>query len=255
MREAVFFMFGMILLAVVAALIFFGITDRFFGKMGVANWVAFLLVLAFAVAAMFPPLVLASGVSFSYAGFFLPLLLGVVAMFSLGATSSLLRAVVGCLAVAGIVLAARVAMVPVASYRAAVPAFITAGLAGGVAAFVIARGRLAVLASLLTGCVLGDFIAAMLFRFVTGATYMLQLGQNGLFDTVVLAAVAGGLTCEIAQLVHRAVSRRAGVSMPAQAPVAVGFEAGQDNALNKTELPAHSEDDDLFDDYFNVDID
>ena len=113
-------MIGMILLAAIAVMIFFGLTDRFFSKMGVANWVAFLIVLAFAVAAVFPPLVTGGNVSFSYAGFFLPLLLGVVAMFALGANSSLLRAIVGAMVIAGITVASRIAVPPVGNYGNAV---------------------------------------------------------------------------------------------------------------------------------------
>lgn len=246
-------MVGMILLAVLAALVFFGVTDRYFGNMGVANWVAFLIVLAFAVAAMFPPLVTDGGVSFSYAGFFLPLLLGVVAMFALGASSALLRALVGSLAVAGIVLAARVAFVPVESYRAAVPAFLIAGFASGIVSFIIGQSRLASLASLLCGCILGDFIGALLFRFVTQSAYMLQLGQNGMFDTVVLAFLVSGVTAEVSVLVRRALSRRAHHAYyPALS--AVNIEAAEDNPVEKEKvLPA--EDDDVYDDYFNDDID
>lgn len=248
-------MIGMILLAVLAVLIFFGVTDRYFSHMGVANWVAFLIVLAFAVAAMFPPLTTATGVSFSYAGFFLPLLLGTVTLFALGANASLLRAVVGGMAVAGIVIATRVAVVPVASYSAAIPALLIAGFAGGIVSFVIGQSRLAALSSLLCGCVLGDFICAMLFRFVTESTYWLQLGQNGMFDTVVLGTIVGGLTAEIAAVAHRALSRRRSDDyMPVNAAVAQ-TEAAEDTAVDAANANLTEEDDDLYDDYFNDDID
>ena len=247
-------MIGMILLAVLAVLIFFGITDRYFSHMGVANWVAFLIVLAFAVAAMFPPLTTAAGVSFSYAGFFLPLLLGTVTLFALGANASLLRAVVGSMAVAGIVIAARVALVPVAGYNAAIPALLVAGFAGGIVSFVIGQSRLAALSSLLCGCVLGDFICAMLFRFVTESTYWLQLGQNGMYDTVVLGTIVGGLTAEVAAVLHRALSRRSHAYMPANAAVAQ-IEAAEDTAIDAEKVTLTEEDDDLYDDYFNDDID
>lgn len=247
-------MIGMILLAVVAVMIFFGITAGFFREMGVANWVAFLVVLAFAIAAVFPPLVTGTNVSFSYAGFFLPLLLGVVMMFALGYGGNLLRAVVGALAVAGIVVAPRIALPPVSDYRAAIPAICIVGFAGGITAFVIGRNRLAMLGATLTGIVLGDFITALLFRFVTGATgNLLQLGQNGIFDTIVLTVLVGGVTLEAVHLIARAVSRRRASGAPAFAEATT--EAAEDNAFSHEEFGGVTEDDDLFDDYFNDDID
>ena len=247
-------MIGMILLAVLAVSIFFGITDSFFGKMGVANWVAFLVVLAFAVAAVFPPLVTGANVSFSYAGFFLPLLLGVVTLFALGANSSLLRAVVGALSVAGIVIAARIALPPVAGYRAAVPSILIAGFAGGITAFVIGQSRLATLSATLCGTVLGDFVAAMLFRFVTGAPgVVLQLGQNGIFDSAVLAAIVGGVSVEIVQRVRQALSHRTAAYVPQGA--AVNIEAAEDMPISeKNERFSHeTEGDDVYKDYFDDD--
>lgn len=241
-------MIGIVLLATLAVLVFFGITDSFFSAFGVANWVAFLVVAAFAVASMFPPLVTETGVSFSYAGFFLPLLLGVVTLFALGLSANLLRAVVGSVAVAGIVIAARVAFVPVSSYTAAVPSILIAGFAGGIAAFAIGQHRLAALGALLIGCVLGDFTVAMLFRFVTESTYLLQLGQNGMFDSLVLALVTSGCVAVLTKAVSRAFARRRGkYSVPIGAAVPTA-EAGQDNDL--PEGTAQTEEDDLYDDYF-----
>ena len=244
-------MIGMILLAAIAVMIFFGLTDRFFSKMGVAKWVAFLIVLAFAVAAVFPPLVTGGNVSFSYAGFFLPLLLGVVAMFALGANSSLLRAIVGAMAIAGITVASRIAVPPVGNYGNAVASILIVGFAGGITAFIIGQGRLAMLASVLCGVVLGDFICAMLFRFVTGATGTLfMLGQNGIFDTLIVTALVGGISLEIGNLIRRSVTSRQ------SAPVAVQFEAGEDVKFDSEEKRTSiDEEDDLFEDYFNDDVD
>ena len=246
-------MLGMILLAVMAVMIFFGLTDRFFAKMGVANWAAFLIILAFAVAAVFPPL-LVGRVTLSYAGFFLPLMLGTVAMFALGANSTLLRAIVGTLAVAGIVLATRVAFVPT-GYSSAIPSILIIGFAGGIAAYIIAQSRLAVLASVLCGIVLGDFASAMILRFALDTGYLLQLGQNGIFDALVLSLIIGAVTLEVAAVITRAVSRRIenASSTPA---LASQIEAAEDVKIDENDvmLPA-DEDDDLFEDYFNDDID
>ena len=91
----------------------------------------------------------------------------------------------------------------------------------------------------------------MLFRFVTGATgTMFMLGQNGIFDSLVTAALVGGITLEIGNLIRRAATNRQAV------PVAAQFEAGEDVKFDSTEktVPA-DEEDDLFEDYFNDDVD
>lgn len=242
-------MIGMILLATLAVAIFFGITAKFFEKMGVANWVAFLIVLAFAVAAVFPPLIVGT-VSFSYAGFFLPLLLSAVLMFAIGINGTLARTVAGVLAIAGIVIATRVAIVPIGN-NAATASILIIGFAGGIVSFIIGQNRFAVLASTLGGIVLGDFITAMIFRFVTDTTgYMLQLGQNGIFDTVVLSAIVGCVTLEIVNLISNAFSRHRVVRE------AVQFEASEDNMFKESDLMLPpNEEDDIYDDYFNDDID
>lgn len=256
-------MIGMILLAVLAVLIFFGLTDRFFAKMGVANWVAFLVVLAFAVAAVFPPLAIGS-VTLSYAGFFLPVILAVVSMFAIGANGSLIRAIVAALAVAGVVLSTRVAFVPSGGYRNTLISVLIIGLSGGIVAYIIGQGRLAVFASLLGGIVLGDFISAMIFRFVLGESYLFQLGQNGIFDSIVLAVIVGGVTLEIANRIIVKVTGAADVPRLAS-KTAAQTEAAEDIRLDKPssvipigdadDLIPPGEEDDLYDEYFNDDID
>ena len=90
-------------------------------------------------------------------GFFLPVMLGAVAMFAIGANAGLLRAIVGALSVAGVTLAARVAFPPV-SYTAAIASILIVGFAGGIVSYIIGQHRLAALASTRGGIVLGDFI-------------------------------------------------------------------------------------------------
>lgn len=255
-------MIGMILLAVLAVLIFFGLTDRYFAKMGVANWVAFLIVLAFAVAAVFPPLTLGT-VSLSYAGFFLPVMLGAVAMFAIGANAGLLRAIVGALSVAGVTLAARVAFPPV-SYTAAIASILIVGFAGGIVSYIIGQHRLAALASTLGGIVLGDFISAMLFRFAIGNTVMFELGLNGIFDSLVLSAIVGSVTLEVANVIIRAVERNSAATRSAPAPVLYNTEAAEDNDFDDEhkflpigdadDLIPPAEEDDIYDEYFHDDI-
>lgn len=255
-------MIGMIILAVLAVLIFFGLADKYFVKMNVAGWVAFLILLAFAVAAVFPPLVLGN-VSISYAGFVLPIMLGVVTLFAIGWNSALLRTVVSALAVSGIVLAARVAFAPI-SYNAAIPSVLIVGFAAGIVSYIIGQSRLSSFSSVLCGIVLGDFITAMIFRFVFGSGYYFALGQYGIFDSIVLASVVGAVTLEIASLIIKAVERNTVISNTSASRVAVNIEAAEDNDFERDKefLPIGDADslvppdleDDMYDEYFDDDV-
>ncbi|MDE7395147.1 MAG: hypothetical protein K2M95_03400 [Clostridiales bacterium] len=237
-------MIGMILLAVLAALIFFGATSHFFSEMGVANWVAFLVVFGVALAAVFPPLRFYGGVSFSYAGFFAPLLIGLFMFFSVLKSGGILRTLAGIPAVAGIVLAARISFPP---FTNSIPSMLIIGLVGGVAAFLVGRSRIAMLASVLLGIVLGDVIATLLFRYVLGTATILPFGQYGIFDAFVLGVLVAGFTTEMVGMIAGAMHRQRVSTMP----VATAIEAGKDNAFNPDTL---YEDED-FDEYFNDDID
>ena len=247
-------MIGLVTLAVVAVIIFFGLTAKYFENMGVPNWVALLIVLAFSVAAVFPPL-MTNAVSLSFAGFVLPLLLGIVAMAALGFTSNLARAAIGTLAIAGVTVAARVAYEPF-DYSSAIPSILIVGIVGGVASFAICGNRLSMLASLTVGVVLGDFISAMLFRFVTDSTGgLLRLGVFGIFDAVVVGAVVGAVTLEIVGLIIRARAR-APKARKSLAVVPALIEAGEDTKIEEEiEKSDNTEEDEVYEDYFNDDID
>ena len=247
-------MIGLITLAVIAVLIFFGLTAKYFANMGVPNWVALLIVLAFAVAAVFPPLMM-NAVSISFSGFVLPLLLGIVAMFALGATSNLFRAVLGTLAVAGVTVAARVAYEPL-DYTGAIPSILIVGIVGGVVSYLICGNRLSMLASITVGIVLGDFISAMLFRFVTFATgHVLRLGNYGVFDATVIGVAVGAITLEIAGLIMRSRARST-KTQKSLAAVPALIEAGEDTKLSEENKKTDSEEEeDVYEDYFNDDVD
>ena len=250
----------MITLAVIAVLAFFGLTAKYFENMGVPNWVAFLIILAFAVAAVFPPLMVGN-VTISFAGFVMPLILGIVAMFALGATSNLARAFAGVFAIAGITVAARVAYEPL-DYSGAIPSMLIVGIVGGFASYLICGNRLSMLSALTVGVVLGDFVSAMLFRFVTmGTGHILRLGEFGEFDTVVIGLAVGAITLEIAGLIMRSRTR---VPKTVKTPIVVPalIEAGEDVKIDdesknaeESKIAETAEDDDVYEEYFNDDID
>ena len=235
-------MVGMILLAVLAALIFFGAASHYFSKIGVANWVAFLVVFGLAVAAVLPPLRF-YGVTLSYAGFFVPLLLGLIAFFSVLRSGGILRTLAAIPAVAGIVLAARITFSPFVN---SIPSMLLIGIIGGVAAYAIGRTHIAVLTAVLLGIVLGDVIATLLFRYVLDTSVLLSFGQYGIFDAIVLGLLVSGIVLEASGAVARLWRERRTVPIAAAA-----IEAGEDNDFEKVTR----EEEEDFSEYFNDDID
>lgn len=234
-------MIGLILLTVLATLIFFGVTSRFFSALGIANWVAFLIVFSIGVAALFPPLRFA-GMSYSWAGFFVPLLLGMILFFALAKTGGVFRTFAAVPAVAGIVLATRITFSPSENF---IPSMLIIGFLGGAAAFLICRNRMATMASVMLGLVLGDAITVLLQRFVLGTLSTLSYGQFGMFDTFVLTALVAGVMAEIAAIVKTSAQRK----QYAGTRSASAFEAGEDPDV----VPRLDDEEDS--ELFNDDID
>lgn len=239
---------GLVLLAIVAVLIFFGLTTRFFKRIGVANWLAFLLVLALVVGAVLPNIRIGTMFSMNIGGFLLPLSVTVFLMIMLGANSNLAKSVLALLAVASVAISTRMLMMPT-SMGMQIGASIIVGIVGGAVAYLIAKSRLGTLAAAMGGIVLGDIVVSLVYRFVTETTgNVLMLGVNGVFDSLIIASVFGVLLAEVIGFARRMASDRrisAGV---------VQTESAEDNLFEGYTI-APSEDEDGFDDYFNDDID
>ena len=63
---------GLILLSALAILTFFGVTERFFRKVGIPDWLAFLLVLSFVIGAVVPEIPIGTRVTLNVGGFIIP---------------------------------------------------------------------------------------------------------------------------------------------------------------------------------------
>lgn len=211
---------GLIILGVLGVLVFFGATERFFRKMGIANWLAFILVLAFVAGAVVPRVTIGSAFAMNIGGFAVPLVLTVALAVFIGWNAELFRAGLATLAVASTAVATRMLLLPT-STALMITASLIVGFVGGAVAFIIGRTRAATLTAALGGIVLGDVITSVVYRyFVDGSA--VALGTRGVFDSLVIAAVFGVLLSEVI------ASIRKNADVPVLVPA---LEAGEDTDL------------------------
>jgi len=211
---------GLIVLGVVSVLIFFGLLERFFVKMGVKSWLAFLLVLALVIGAIIPDITIGSFLSVNIGGFVVPLVIMVMLLAMMKSRPEVFRTIVSLIAVAAVAITARMLIEPLNAGLIMASSLII-GFVGGTAAFLAGQTRLSTLAAAMGGIILGDIITGLMYRFMGGVTTV-ALGSYGVFDSVVVAGVFGMLLCEAILAIKRVnSSKRTAASI-------VLAEAGED---------------------------
>ncbi len=197
---------GLVLLAVVAILIFFGLSERFFKSMGVPEWLGFAIALALIVGAVIPNISIGSGFVMNIGGFIIPIIGMIVLAFFIGANWDLARMFFAVLSVAAVAVATRVLILPNTSGNI-LAATLIVGFVGGTVAFLIARSRVSTLASVMGGVVLGDLIVNLIYVFGIGG-YVFSMGTRGVFDSLVVGCVFGILLLEAVVAARRVTSSK-----------------------------------------------
>src|SRR5690554_5017499 len=103
---------GLILLAIVAILIFFGLSERVFRQLGVNKWVAFIFVLALVIGAIVPNINIGNVFSLNVGSFLVPLIIMTVLMLIMKSGSEVLRGILGIISVAAVAVATRMLIEP-----------------------------------------------------------------------------------------------------------------------------------------------
>ncbi|MCL2675911.1 MAG: DUF1614 domain-containing protein [Firmicutes bacterium] len=227
---------GLILLALVAILIFFGISERFFRALGLKNWVAFLLVLALVVGAVVPNLTIAGVLTVNWGGFVVPLVIMAVLMVLMRGKDQIMRAVLAIFAVAAVAVATRMLIEPTRG-ALILAASLIIGFLGGTAAYLAGQSRLGSLTGAIGGIILGDIITNFLYVYVFSG-YEFMLGSYGVFDSIVIAGVFAIVLYEAISAIKRTAERRNGIGAKRQGNavgqgglrghVKAGAEAGED---------------------------
>lgn len=219
---------GLVLLAVVAILIFFGLSDKFFKNVGVSPWVGFVLAMLLIIGAVIPNVTVGEGFVFNFGGFVVPIIGMIVLMAYIGWNRTLLKVVFAELVIAAIAIATRVLILPETTGMILAASLIV-GFVGGAVAFLINGSRLGTLASVMGGIVLGDLIVNLIYVFGIGG-YVFSMGTRGVFDSIIIACVFGILLLEAVVTARRTASnnRVAHSSMNAESADDIGKDEFND---------------------------
>ena len=236
---------GLVILGIVALLIFFGVAERFFRKIGVSNVLAFLLVLALVVGAVVPNIKIGSAFEMNVSGFLIPVILVVVLSVMIGFNSDLSRAYIAMAAVAGVAVATGM-LINTTTLAGQVTASVIMGFVGGAIAYLIAMTRLSTLIAAIGGIVIGDIIVSLINYFVmpSSAVTSVSLGTQGVFDAVILAAVFGIMMVEVVSAMKRTVNRKRVKKS------ALSMEISEDNDVSGKEMSTVVREED-FSEYFD----
>lgn len=185
---------GLIILGVIAVAVFFGAAERFFRKIGVPNWSAFLLVLALVAGAVVPEIKIGS-FTMNLGGFAVPAVIAVIAAVLIGWDGELFRCGIATLAAASAYTATRMLIVPDTTAMT-ITASVVGGFLVGAVSYLISGSRLGTAAAASGGTVLGDLAVSLVYRFFIDGSPV-SLGTRGAFDSLVIALVFGLLLSEI----------------------------------------------------------
>jgi len=231
---------GLIILGVVAILAFFGLLERFFIKLGLKSWVALILVLGLVVGAVVPPIVFGTALSISIGGFIAPLVVVIVLLGVAKNRSESFRAVVAMLAVASVAVATRMLLAPL-NASLILAASLIIGFVGGASAFLAGHTRVASVSSAIGGIILGDVIIGLIRFFVGGD--MVVLGAQGVFDSLIIAAIFSLLVCEAIGAIKRVNLEKRGARVMRGRELAMAEAAeDEDVAGNETSNEIGKED-------------
>lgn len=222
---------GLVLLTVVAILIFFGLSDKYFKNLGISPWIGFVLALALIIGAVIPNVNIGSSFVMNLGGFIVPIIGMVVLAIFIGWNVDLLRMMFSVIVIAAVAVATRTIILPDTTGMI-LAASLVVGFIGGTVAFLITGSRLGTLASVMGGVVLGDVITNFIYVFGIGG-YVYSVGTRGVFDSLIIAIVFGAL------LLEAVASARISTSNRRMAQSSMHTEAAQDIAK------------DDFDDYFD----
>ena len=197
---------GLILLSVLAVLTFFGVAGRFFRKIGIPDWLAFVLVLAFVIGAVVPEIPIGGGrLILNVGGFIIPVIFLVILLSVSPIKKDMLRAVLAVIAVAGVTVAVRMLIRPGSDGLFLVTMAVT-GILGGITAYLAGGTRLSTLFGAGGGILLGDIVNNTIAHVMYKTT--MALGTRGVFDSIVTAAIVGIVLLEAVEAIKRATGEK-----------------------------------------------
>ena len=194
---------SLILLAVVSALILFGVAQRVLDRMQLSDRAALLITAAIFFGGLIPDIRLGRMV-FNIGGFVVPVGVCIYLLVKTDTGKEVRRAIVGSVLTA-IAVFALGRLLPSEPEQMAIDPNYVYGLAGGVIAYLLGRSRRSAFICGVLGVVLADTATALL-NWSQGIRTTLSLGVAGAMDTVVLSGLIAVLLAElVGEIIERMV--------------------------------------------------
>ncbi|MBQ7227157.1 MAG: hypothetical protein IJX05_02005 [Clostridia bacterium] len=190
---------GLVILGVSAVLLFFGAAEKYFDRLGLTSWLAFLLILALIVGAVTPEIRTENFVM-TVGGFVVPLVVSIVLFALASRQGSMLRTLLAVILVTSSTIIFRLIFDVTDSVMLLVSNLLI-GFVGGALGALGAGSRLGALAGGMGGVVLGDLISALTQTYIFGSgTFALG---GGIFDGVIIATAFGLIVAEVTQSLRK----------------------------------------------------
>lgn len=185
--------FSLLVLSILVIMLICGAGQRVLDKLRMNDKWALGLLVAIIVGIIIPPISIGKLVSFSIGGFLIPLGICAYLMIRTGWSSDLLRAVIGSIVTAGLILLIQYLMPSETPEDIVVDNVWLYGLVSGSVAYILGRSR----RNAFICSILGIFLASIiqfLLNLGVGIETPLRLGLAGAFDTIILSTlIAVGL--------------------------------------------------------------
>lgn len=176
-----------IILVGLLIVVMLGFGDRFLDKLKLSDRVAMIVLLLIVIGVVIKPIQITQYFSFSIGGFLIPFLLCVYLLIRVGWSRDLLRAVIGTVVTAGLIIGVQYLLPADPESMWIDPLFIY-GFLAGVVAYVLGRSRRNAFICAVLGLVLAEFVNWFI-NWQMGVKEVLGLGVGGYFDTILLSVL------------------------------------------------------------------
>ena len=196
---------GIIILGIVAVLLFFGVAERYFDRLGMTSWLTFLIVLALIIGAVMPE-VRTGNFVMTIGGFAVPAVVFVLLTVFAAREGNILRTLLALTAQAAVCVALR-AVIGTDETGAVTAFFLLAGFIGGSISYAIAGTRLGAAAAIFGGGIIGDIISMGLIRSMNGQG-VFTMGGYGIFNAMIIGCATALIFAEIVYAVRRSIRNK-----------------------------------------------
>lgn len=174
-------------------LIMFGAGQRILDKLRLNDKWAIGILVAIIIGIIIPPIKISSAFSFSIGGFLIPFGLCVYLLVRAGWSMDLVRAIVGTIITAGIILLLEIFLPSKTPEDILIDNTYLYGIVAGLVAYILGRSRRNAFVCSVFGLSLAS-VAVYVYNLVVGVETKLSLGVGGAFNSIILAIlIAVGL--------------------------------------------------------------